>query len=131
MGRRLTGVLVAVAICGGLTGCSATGTGLPVKAPAWRVVTSGTLMGRLLEDGGVVAGPPKGAEGTIALTRDGATKSIRVGATGLFTFALPSGSYTVSGHLADDKTQCWPNQPGVVKVAARHTSVVDLICSIP
>ena len=127
MGRRLTGVLAAVAICSGLAGCSASGPDLAVKASP---TPTSNVTFRLLEDGGVVTGTPKGAEGTITLTRYGATKSIRVGATGLYTLALPSGSYTVSGHLADDKGQCWPNSPGAVKVAARRTSVIDVICPI-
>ncbi len=87
-------------------------------------------MGRLMEDGGPAPGIPRSADGTITVTGHGISKSLRVGATGLFTFALPSGTYTVSGSLADNESPCSTTPPGEVKVVAQRTSDVYVFCSI-
>jgi len=84
-----------------------------------------------MEDGGVAPGLPRSAEGTVGVTGQGIAKSLRVGATGLFNFALPSGYYTVSGSLADNESPCSTTPTGEVKVVARRTSVVHVFCDIP
>ena len=91
---------------------------------------NGSLKGRLMEDGGPAPGLPRSAEGTITVTGHGISKSLRVGSTGLFTFALPSGSYTVSASLAGNAGPCSTTPPGKVKVVAQGTSVVHVFCSI-
>jgi hypothetical protein len=83
-----------------------------------------------MEDGGVAPGLPRSAEGTIAVTGHGISKSLRVGMTGAFTFALPNGSHTVSGNLADNESPCSTTPTGEVKVVAQRTSVVHVVCSV-
>ena len=116
--RMLAGVVIAL-LALGLSACS--------SHPATQ---SGTLKGRLMEDGGPAPGLPRSAKGTINVTGHGISKSLRVGATGLFTFALPIGSYTVSGSLADNESPCSTNPTGEVKVVAQRTSVIHVFCSI-
>jgi hypothetical protein len=116
--RTLAGVGIGLlALC--LSACSS-----PASTP------SGALKGRLMEDGGPALGLPRSARGTITVTGHGVSKSVRVGATGLFTFVLPSGSYTVSGSLAGNESPCSTTPTGEVKVVARRTIVVHVFCSI-
>lgn len=116
--RTLAGVGIAL-LAMGLSACSS-----PASTP------SGTLKGRLMEDGGPAPGLPRSAGGTITVMGHGVSKSLRVGATGLFTFVLPNGSYTVSGSLAGNKSPCSTTPTGEVKVVAQRTSVVHVFCSI-
>jgi hypothetical protein len=83
-----------------------------------------------MEDGGPAPGLPRSAEGTITVTGHGISKSLRVGSTGLFTLALPPGSYGVSGSLADNTRPCSTTPVGHVKVLARRISDVYVFCSI-
>ena len=116
--RMLAGVGIAL-LAFGLSACS-----------SQAATQSGTLKGRLMEDGGPAPGLPRSAEGRITVTGHGISKSLSVGATGLFTFALPNGSYTVSGSLVDNESPCSTNPIGEVKVVAQRTSVIHVFCSI-
>jgi hypothetical protein len=90
----------------------------------------GTVTGRLMEDGGPPPGLPRPVKGTITVTGHGTSRTVTVGAAGMFTFALPSGWYTVSGNIADRKIPCSTTPSGKVHVAARRTSVVHVFCSL-
>ena len=89
------------------------------------------MKGRLIADGGPAPGLPRSAEGTITVSGHGIFRSQKVGKTGLFTFALPNGSCTVSGHQTDaNESTCTTNPIGRVRVIARRISVIHVVCSI-
>ena len=115
--RTFAGVVVALMALG-LGACS--------SRPSMQ---SGSLKGRLMEDGGPAPGLPRSAEGTITVTGQGISKSLTVGAAGLFTFALPSGSYTVSASVAGNASPCSPTPPGKVTGVARQTTSIHVFCS--
>jgi hypothetical protein len=88
----------------------------------------GTLKGRLMEE--AASGLPRSAEGTITVAGNGISKSLRVGSTGLFTFALPSGTYKVLGSVAHKVVPCSTKPIGPeLKVVPQRTTDVQVICS--
>lgn len=85
--------------------------------------------------GGPAPGLPRPGEGTVTVTGDGTSKSVRTGPNGLFTLVLPSGSYKVSGRLRSSDIPCsvtlLPNPTNPTKVVTQHTNLAYLFCSVP
>jgi hypothetical protein len=123
MKNALSTIVLSAAVTAVLAGC-----GPPPAA-------TGTVTGVLVRVGGPAPGAPVPLPGkVVAVSSDGARYTATTGRNGRYSLSLPPGSYQLTGHSRDVRSQGVPLLCAgrhAVHVAARRTeSGNDVICAI-
>ena len=119
----LVGLAVAaVSLAGFTAACS---------GPAGPNPADGTLTGHLYGVGGPAPGLPRPWPGTVTVVGPGIHLDVAVSADGAFSFRVPAGRYTVTGHSPNYGSDAYPCQAeGAVTVTRGHTTKADVLCQM-